>query len=95
MTKRSIGLMFLVLLVGAMVGSVLGALLGYLLPEGVVRDFFLTSVHIDLGGLVGKESGVITLDLIILTIKFGLSVTLNFTTLIGLATAYYFLRYFR
>jgi len=87
--------MFLVLLVGAMIGSVLGALLGYLLPEGVVRDFFLTSVHLDLAGLVGQESGVIVLDLIILTIKFGLSITLNFASLIGLATAYYFLRYFR
>jgi hypothetical protein len=73
----------------------LGNLLGWILPEGVVKDFFLLGVSFDLAGLVGDESGVIVIDLIIVTFKFGLSIALNFTSLIGLATAYYFLRYFR
>ncbi len=95
MKKRSWGYITLGLVVGAMVGSLLGNLLGWILPEGVVKDFFLLGVSFDLAGLVGNESGVIVIDLIIVTFKFGLSIALNFTSLIGLATAYYFLRYFR
>jgi hypothetical protein len=95
LNKRSVAIIVLVLFVGAMIGTLLGEMLGWILPEGVVKKFFLTSVHFDLGGLVGAESGVIILDLIVFTLKLGLSLTINFTSLIGLATAYYFLRYFR
>ncbi|MCJ7802392.1 MAG: DUF4321 domain-containing protein [Candidatus Marinimicrobia bacterium] len=95
MKKKSWGYITLGLVAGALIGSLIGSLLGWILPEGVVKDFFLVGVSFDLAGLVGNESGVIVLDLIIVTFKFGLSVALNFTSLIGLATAYYFLRYFR
>ncbi len=93
MKKRSWGYITLGLVVGALIGSLLGNFFGWILPEGVVKDFFLIGVSFDLAGLVGSESGVITLNLIIITIKFGLSVAFNFTSLIGLATAYYFLRF--
>ena len=95
MNKRSIALVIIGLVAGAMIGSLLGELLAWILPEGVVKNFFLTGIGFDLGGLVGNESGVIVLDLININIKFGLSLYFNFTSLIGLATAYYFLRYFR
>ena len=65
------------------------------MPEGVVKQFFLTGIDIDLAGLAGYDSGVIVLNLIVLTLKFGLTVSLNFIGLVGLTTAYYFLRYFR
>ena len=95
MDKRSIALIVLGLFTGAVIGGVLGNILGLLLPEGVVKDFFLISVSFDLGGLVGKETGVIILDLKIITLKFGLAMNMNFTSIIGLTTAYYILRYFR
>jgi len=95
MNKRSIAIVILILFVGAMVGTVVGELFGWILPEGVVKDFFLTSVSFNLGGLVGNESGILVLDLMMFTIKFGFSLTINFTSIIGLASAYYFLRYFR
>ncbi len=95
MNKRSIGLIILILFVGAMTGTLIGELFGWILPEGVVKDFFLTSVSFDLGGLVGNESGVIVLDIIVFTLKFGLSIKINFISIIGLASSYYFLRYFR
>ena len=95
MTKRSLALIALTLFVGAMAGTLTGELFGWILPEGVVKDFFLTSVTFDLASLVGNESGVIVLDLIMFTLKFGLSLKINFTSIIGLASAYYFLRYFR
>jgi hypothetical protein len=95
MNKRSITLIILILFIGAMTGTLIGELFGWILPEGVVKDFFLTSVSFDLGGLVGNESGVIVLDIIMFTLKFGLSIKINFISIIGLASSYYFLRYFR
>ncbi len=95
MTKRSLALIALTLFVGAMAGTLTGELLGWILPEGVVKDFFLTSVTFDFAGLAGNESGVIVLDLIMFTLKIGLLLKINFTSIIGIAAAYYFLRYFR
>lgn len=95
MNKRSITLIILILFIGAMTGTLVGELFGWFLPEGVVKDFFLTSVSFDLGGLVGNESGVIVLDIVMFTLKFGLSIKINFISIIGLASSYYFLRYFR
>lgn len=95
MNKRSIVLIVLGLFIGAMIGTLIGEFLGYILPAGVVKEFFLTSIHFDLAGLVGNETGVIALDLIIITIKFGLKLVFNFTSIIGMGVAYYFLRYFK
>ena len=95
MVKRTIALVVIGLFTGAVIGGVLGNILGLLLPDGVVKDLFLTSQSFDLAGLVGKETGVIILDLKIITLKFGLAMSMNFTSIIGLTTAYYILRYFR
>lgn len=95
MRKKSWAYITLGLFVGAMTGSLIGSFLGWILPEGVVKDFFNLGVSFDLAGLVGNETGVIVLDLVIFTFKFGLSVAFNISSLIGLAAAYYFLRFFR
>ena len=95
MNKRTLGFIFIVLFSGAVIGSVLGELIGWMMPDGVVKQFFLTGIELDLAGLSGFDSGVMVLNLNVLTLKFGLSVSLNFIGLVGLATAYYFLRYFR
>ena len=92
---KSISLIFLVLFFGAMIGTLLGELLGFLLPSGVVKEFFLTSIYFDLAGLFGNANGVVTIDLVMLVLKFGLEITINFASIIGLATAYYFLRFYR
>jgi len=95
MKKRNVSLIAVGLFVGAAIGGVIGNLLGWILPSGVVKDFFLTSLSIDIGGLAGNEMGVVILDLKIITFKFGLAMSLNFTSVIGLTVAYYILRYFR
>jgi len=95
MKNRDISLIIIGLFSGAMIGGVIGNLLAWLLPDGVVKDFFLTSLTFDIAGLINNNLGVIIIDLSIVVLKFGLSVNFNFTSIIGLATAYYILRYFR
>ena len=95
MNKRSIGVVVLILFFGTILGTLLGELLGWILPDSVVREFFLRSVDFSLAGLTSNESGVVSLDLIMFSIQFGLRVTFNFTSIVGFSVAYYFLRYFR
>ncbi|MAM15115.1 MAG: hypothetical protein CMF90_05575 [Candidatus Marinimicrobia bacterium] len=95
MNKRSIGIIVLVLFFGTLLGTLLGELLGWILPDSVVREFFLRSIDFSLAGLTPNGSGVISLDLIMFSVQFGLSITFNFTSIIGFSVAYYFLRYFR
>jgi len=79
---------------GAMVGTLLGELLGYILPEGVVKQFFLQSAEFSLRSL-GAENEAVSLDTGVFSLIFGFTIKLNFASMIGLAAAYYFLRYFR
>jgi len=95
MKNRDISLIIIGLFSGAMIGGVIGKLLGWLLPNGVVKDFFLTSLNFDIGGGTNSETGVLVLDLSVIVMKFGLSMNFNFTSIIGFASAYYILRYFR
>jgi hypothetical protein len=95
MKNRDISLIIIGLFSGAMIGGVIGNLLGWLLPNGVVKDFFLTSLNFNIGGSTNSETGVLVLDLSVIVMKFGLSMNFNFTSIIGFASAYYILRYFR
>ena len=95
MKNRDISLIAIGLLIGAIIGGVIGNLMAWMLPEGVVKDFFLTSFDIDIGSSVGNQNGVIIIDLKIITLKFGLALSLNFTSVIGIETSYYILRFFR
>ena len=92
--KRSVKIIILILFVGAVVGTLLGELLGFILPEGVVKQFFLQSAEFSLRGF-GANGDAISLDLKVIQLIFGLKIRLNFASLFGLAASYYFLRYFR
>ncbi|UCH62437.1 MAG: DUF4321 domain-containing protein [Fidelibacterota bacterium] len=85
--KRSLGFIFIILIFGAVIGTIFGNALALMLPEGVVKQFFLQSVTWGISP--------VTLDLIVGTVTFGLRVKLNIISVLGLAVAYYFLRYFR
>tara|TARA_B100001245_G_scaffold101200_1_gene73624 strand:+ start:10344 stop:10631 length:288 start_codon:yes stop_codon:yes gene_type:complete len=95
MKKRKVHFIVLSLFVGAIFGGVVGNIFSLVLPESVVKDFFLTSITFDLGGLVNNDLGVFIIDLKVIVLKLGLSMSFNFTSVIGIAVAYYILRYLR
>ena len=95
MRKRKLHIIVLSLFIGAIFGGVVGNIFSLVLPESIVKDFFLTSITFDLGGLVNNDLGVFIIDLKVIVLKLGLSMSFNFTSVIGIAVAYYILRYLR
>ncbi|MDZ7290075.1 MAG: DUF4321 domain-containing protein [candidate division KSB1 bacterium] len=84
-SKRSLGFIIVVLLLGALAGTLLGELIGLLLPAGVVKEFFLRSGQIALG------PG--TLNAVLFSITLGLTLKINVVGLIGIGIAAYLLRW--
>ena len=92
MRNRSISLIGIGILVGAMLGTALGQFLGYVLPEGsTVKQFFLTTFEKSFGSI---DSGFLV-DLGVIALDFGFVLRFNVCSVIGFAIAYYLLRYFR
>lgn len=87
MRKKSVSFVILILFLGAAVGTALGEIIGFLLPEGVVEQFFLRSA------LVGFEP--FTANLGVFTLTIGFSLKLNIIGVIGIAFTAYILRWYR
>lgn len=85
MRKKSIAYFLLVIIVGALIGTVLGEIIGFVIPDGVVKDFFLKSATASLG------PG--TLNIIVMSITLGFSIKLNITGVIGILLAAYAFRW--
>ena len=88
--KRSITFIFLVLIIGIITSTILGQLIGGILPEGVVKDFFLTSRSIGWG--LQPENWI---DLNVIRFKSGLFIDVSVVSFLGLVISWYFLRYFK
>ena len=73
---------FMALLLGAVIGTLLGQVVGLLLPSGAVHDLFFKGVSIGL-----KEP--LHLDLSVVQMVFGLTLSVNPLTLVGLLLAIY------
>jgi len=85
MRKKSVGFIIFIILIGALIGSALGEVLAFIIPAGVVKDFFLKSITASIG------PG--TLDLILLKFTLGFAIKLNITGVIGIFIAAYILRW--
>ena len=88
--KRSIAFIFLVLFIGIIISVILGQLLGGILPEGVVKEFFLTSRTIGWGIHPGNW-----IDLYVIRFKTGLLIDISVVSILGMVISWYFLRYFK
>ena len=87
--KRSIAIIFLMLFIGCIVGTALSQLFSTILPEGVVKDFFMQSISL------GWGSSNSWIDLNIIKFKTGFYIDISALSLIGMSISWYFLRYFR
>jgi hypothetical protein len=85
MRKKSIGWIFVIILIGAFIGTALGEVLALILPEGVVKEFFLRSAIFSLG------PG--TLNLVVFTFTLGFSFKINVISVLGVVIIAYFLRW--
>jgi len=85
MRRKSFGYFLLVIIVGALIGTVLGEIIAFVIPDGVVKDFFLKSASASLG------PG--TLNIIVMSFTLGFSIKLNITGVIGILVAAYAFRW--
>ena len=88
--KRSLGFIFLILFFGVVAGSILGQFIGAFFPEGVVKDFFLTSNSIGWG--INPNNWI---DLFVIRLKTGFFLDISVVSILGIGISWYFLRYFK
>ncbi len=88
--KRSIGFIFLILFIGIVMSSILSQFIGGFIPEGVVKDFFLSSKSIGWG--MKPDNWV---DLYVIRFKMGMFVDISVVSFLGIMISWYFLRYFK
>ncbi len=85
MNRKNFWTIILIIFLGALIGSALGELVAYLIPAGVVKEFFLKSAV--------AQFGPATLNLVILTFTLGFSFKLNVIGIIGIIIAAYLLKW--
>jgi hypothetical protein len=78
----------LVLLMGAVIGTLLGQIVGMLLPSGPMHDLFFT------GASIGLEKPL-ELNLAVLKVVFGITLSVNPVTLLGLLLGVYLVLKFK
>tara|TARA_Y100001970_G_C13959862_1_gene712570 strand:- start:230 stop:499 length:270 start_codon:yes stop_codon:yes gene_type:complete len=88
--KKSFQFIFFVLLTGMLIGTMLSLLIAFVLPEGVVKNFFLLSKPIGFGA---KADNWINFGF--LRLKIGLFFDISIVSIIGLFVSWYILRYFK
>ena len=87
MRRIKFGVLILIIFLGIIIGSAFGELIGLILPDGVVKNFFLISVN------TGISPTVIDLNLIKFTL--GFTFKLNVIGIIGIAIATYMLKWYK
>ena len=88
--KRNMAFIFLVLFIGIVTSSILSQLIGGILPEGVVKEFFLSSISIGWG--IQPDNWI---ELYVIRFKTGLFIDISVVSFLGMVIAWYFLRYFK
>lgn len=85
MRKKSLWYYLVIILLGGVVGTVLGDVIGLILPEGVVKEFFLKSASFGIGP--------IPLNLQVISLTFGFALHINIIGILGILIIAYLLRW--
>ncbi len=85
MRRKGLGFILIIIVLGAIIGSAMGEVLGLVLPDGVVKEFFLRSASFSVGPAV--------LNLIVFSVTLGFSLKINVIGVMGIFMAAYILRW--
>jgi hypothetical protein len=90
MGRHSLGLLIVAIIIGILAGSIVGQIMGVLidslgLHNNVVQKVFINSYI--------YEFHPMRFNLIIMTLTFGFSINLNILSLLGIGTAWYYIKY--
>ncbi len=84
--QKSLAMLIFMVILGAIVGTAVGEALGLILPDGVVKDFFLRSVV--------AAVGPATFDLVAFTFTLGFSIKINLMAVLGVVFSTYLFRWY-
>ena len=90
MKKKSILFVLTVFVLGMLIGTLISMLIGAVIPEGVVRDFFLLKKSVGWGATANNW-----LELGFFRFKTGLFIDLSILSIMGFFISWYLLRYFK
>tara|TARA_Y100001970_G_scaffold40955_1_gene50493 strand:- start:2587 stop:2859 length:273 start_codon:yes stop_codon:yes gene_type:complete len=90
MHKKSIYFILSVILLGCILSTALSMLIGFVLPDGVVREFFILSKSFGFGAPEGNW-----VNLGPLRFKVGLFFDVSILSIFGIFISWYILRYFK
>ena len=85
--KKNYHFILLLIICGAIISSAFGLIISFILPDGVVKEFFLLSKMIGWDPLI--------IDLFIINLNFGMYINISVLSIIGMFVSWYFLRYFK
>ena len=86
MRNKSFKFLIFMIILGMIVGTAVGEGIGLILPDGVVKSFFLRSVTASLGPT--------TVDLVAFTFTLGFSLNVNLMAVLGVVFAVYLFRWY-
>ena len=90
MNNKSIIYIIIVILLGCILGTALSLLIGTIIPDGVVKDFFILSKSLGFG-----HSPNNWINLGPLRLKIGFFFDVSIVSLLGVFISWYILRYFK
>ena len=90
MNNKSIIFIIIVILLGCILGTALSLLIGTIIPDGVVKDFFILSKSLGFG-----QSPNNWINLGPLRLKIGFFFDVSIVSLLGVFISWYILRYFK
>lgn len=91
MKNKSIGLLVVAIFVGILASQVFGAVLNLVFASLGLQDNMVSRVLVD--PLVAYEFYPMRLNLLVMTLTLGFSLNFNVLSLIGIGTAYYYVKY--
>ncbi len=91
MGRRSIGLLIVAIFVGILVGNIVGAVLSVVFEALGLENNVVQKVLVD--SLVQYEFYPMRLNLMVMTLTFGFSLNFNVLSLLGIGTAWYYVKY--